>query len=78
MPRGVRGKQPPLCLPHRHVQKENPIRYYYSNQNVAPCHIQKLVASVEKPEESCSRKIKKTHPHKLAIRLPQHHYKKLS
>ena len=75
MPRSVCGKQP-LFLLHRHVQNENPIRNYYSNQNVAPRHIQNLIASVEKADESCSRKRNKTLSHKLTIRLSQLHYKK--
>ena len=53
-----------LFLLHRHVQNENPIRNYYSNQNVAPRHIQKLIASVEKAHESCSRKRNNTLSHK--------------
>ena len=44
VPRGMCGKQP-LFLLHRHVQFGNPIRNYYSNQNVAPRHIQNLIAS---------------------------------
>ena len=55
---------------------KNPIRNYYSNQNVAPRHIQKLIASVKKADESCSRKRNKTLSHKPTIRLSQLHYKK--
>ena len=57
-------------------RSKNPIRNYYSNQNVAPRHIQTLIASVEKADESCSRKRNKTLSHKLKIRLSQLHYKK--
>ena len=59
----------PLFLLHRHVQYKNPIRNYYSNQDVAARYIQKLITSVEKAEESCSRRRNKTLSHKLTIRL---------
>ena len=66
----------PLFLLHRHVLYKNPIRNYYSNQDVAPRYIQKLITSVEKAEESCSRRRNETLSHKLTIRLPHLHYKK--
>ena len=59
----------PLFLLHRHVLYKNPIRNYYSNQDVAPRYIQKLITSVEKAEESCSRRRNMTLSHKLTIRL---------
>ena len=69
------GKQP-LFLLHRHVQYKNPIRNYYSNQNVVPRHVQTLIASVEKADENYTRRRNKTLSHELNIHLSQLHYKK--
>ena len=58
--------------------KPNPIRNYYSNQNVAPRHIQKLLTSVaDAASEGFSRKKSKTPSshNKLAVRLSQPHDK---
>ena len=56
LPRGVCSKQSLLACYIGTCSKKNPIRNYYSNQNVAPRHNQKLVTSVMRAGEGCRHK----------------------
>ena len=64
----VCGKQP-LFLLHRHVQFGNPIRNYYSNQNVAPRHIQNLIASRKLTKAVHERETRRLHINWLSVLL---------
>ena len=60
LPRGVCSKQSLLACYIGTCSKKNPIRNYYSNQNVAPRHNQKLVTSVMRAGEGCRHKGEKS------------------
>ena len=72
LPRGVCGKQPCwLATLARAVRKTN--QSYYSNQNVTPRHIQKLVTLVVRAGERCSRRRNKTLSFTMPSRISQLH-----